>query len=80
MMQITYEKIREGRLATDYNEEMLEKIEAEVLEEPCEICGIKTGDTKGKRLHLKKSRDKQGRPITMMVCSKCLTGKKKAKK
>jgi hypothetical protein len=55
----------------------IEDIQRELMEEPCELCGQKTGEVG--QLFAKDGKDEMGRHIVQMVCAKCLTKNRKQK-
>jgi tRNA U54 and U55 pseudouridine synthase Pus10 len=78
MTEITLaDMIRSGNTANHITLAKLQKIELEMMEEPCEICGGKTKDVG--QLFSQDCKDEMGRQIVQMVCAKCMTKGNKPK-
>jgi predicted flavoprotein YhiN len=70
--------IRSGHNVSEFTKERFEKIEKELMQEPCENCGVPTKEVG--QLFPKDDKDEQGRPIVKMLCAKCISGKSGKKK
>jgi hypothetical protein len=69
--------IRSGYTMDHLTKSRLEKIEAEMLQEPCELCGCPTREAG--QLFAQDAKDDMGRHIVQMVCAKCMTKANKTK-